>query len=171
MSSLDKFEIFALCNNYILSIDSHNNEQFADNFLDDGVYDNPWGVAKGRKEILEKISYWHASGITQRQAPLHRSCPCHWIDGPFCQSGVQLLGCRGRNIARNCGHRLLPWHGQEGEWTMENCFSKASDRPKLQNSIINTKQRAKQKRIKMLEQLSSSSVHNQTLQHKNTCTH
>ncbi len=65
MSSLDKFEIFALCNNYILSIDSHNNEQFADNFLDDGVYDNPWGVAKGRKEILEKISYWHASGITK----------------------------------------------------------------------------------------------------------
>ncbi len=28
----DKFEIFELMNNYILSIDSHNNEQFADNF-------------------------------------------------------------------------------------------------------------------------------------------
>lgn len=60
----DKFEIFELMNNYILSIDSHNNEQFADNFTNDGVYDSPWGIAEGREAILGNISYWHSSGIT-----------------------------------------------------------------------------------------------------------
>jgi hypothetical protein len=61
----DKFEIFELMNNYILSIDSHNNEQFADNFTDDGIYDSPWGVAEGREAIVGNISYWHSSGITK----------------------------------------------------------------------------------------------------------
>lgn len=61
----DKFEIFELMNNYILSIDSHNNEQFADNFTQDGVYDSPWGVAEGREAIIGNIGYWHSSGITK----------------------------------------------------------------------------------------------------------
>lgn len=58
-------EIIALLNNYILSIDSHNNEQFADNFTQDGVYDSPWGVAEGREAIIGNIGYWHSSGITK----------------------------------------------------------------------------------------------------------
>ncbi len=64
-TSQDKFEIFQLMNNYILSIDSHNNEQFADNFTQDGVYDSPWGVAEGRDAIIGNIGYWHSSGITK----------------------------------------------------------------------------------------------------------
>lgn len=64
-SSLDNFDIFQLMNNYILSIDSHINEQFADNFTQDGVYDSPWGVAKGREAIIGNIGYWHSSGITK----------------------------------------------------------------------------------------------------------
>ena len=61
----DRVEIIALLNNYILSIDSHNNEEFADNFTNDGVYDSPWGVASGREAILGNIGYWHSSGITK----------------------------------------------------------------------------------------------------------
>jgi SnoaL-like domain len=61
----DKFQIFELMNNYILSIDSHNNEQFADNFTDDGIYESPWGVAEGREAIIGNINYWHSSGITK----------------------------------------------------------------------------------------------------------
>ena len=61
----DRFAIHELLNNYILSIDSHNNEQFADNFTHDGVYDSPWGVAQGRAAILGNIAYWHGSGITK----------------------------------------------------------------------------------------------------------
>ncbi len=60
----DKFEIFELMNNYILSIDSHNDAEFADNFTDDGVYDSPWGIAEGRGAITANINYWHSSGIT-----------------------------------------------------------------------------------------------------------
>ena len=44
----DKFEIFELMHNYILSIDSHDNEQFADNFTANGVYESPWGTAEWR---------------------------------------------------------------------------------------------------------------------------
>lgn len=61
----DSFLIAALHNNYILSIDSHNNEQFADNFADDGIYDSPWGIAEGRQAIIDNIGYWHSSGITK----------------------------------------------------------------------------------------------------------
>jgi hypothetical protein len=60
----DKFEIFELMNNYILSIDSHNNKQFADNFTKDGVYESPWGTAQGKEAIIGTIGYWHSSGIT-----------------------------------------------------------------------------------------------------------
>lgn len=60
----DRFQIFELINSYILSIDSHNNEEFADNFTNDGVYDSPWGIAEGRKAIVDNINYWHSSGIT-----------------------------------------------------------------------------------------------------------
>ena len=52
MSVTDKFEILELMNNYILSIDSHDNEQFADNFTDDGVYESPWGTAEGHEAII-----------------------------------------------------------------------------------------------------------------------
>lgn len=62
---IDSAAITALLNNYILSIDSHNNEQFADNFTDDGVYDSPWGIAEGRAAIIGNIGYWHSSGITK----------------------------------------------------------------------------------------------------------
>lgn len=65
ISAQDHFEIFQLMNHYILSIDSHNNEQFADNFTKDGVYDSPWGVAEGRDAIIGNIGYWHSSGITK----------------------------------------------------------------------------------------------------------
>jgi 3-phenylpropionate/cinnamic acid dioxygenase small subunit len=61
----DSLAIVALLNNYILSIDSHNNEEFADNFSEEGIYDSPWGVAEGREAIIENISYWHSSGITK----------------------------------------------------------------------------------------------------------
>lgn len=60
----DKFEIFELMHNYILSIDSHDNEQFADNFTANGVYESPWGTAEGREAIIGTIGYWHGSGIT-----------------------------------------------------------------------------------------------------------
>ena len=65
ITAQDNFEIFQLMNNYILSIDSHNNEQFADNFTQDGVYDSPWGIAEGRDSIIGNIGYWHSSGITK----------------------------------------------------------------------------------------------------------
>ena len=65
ITAQDNFEIFQLMNNYILSIDSHNNEQFADNFTKDGVYDSPWGIAEGRDAIIGNIGYWHSSGITK----------------------------------------------------------------------------------------------------------
>jgi SnoaL-like domain len=61
----DRLEIGELMHNYILSIDSHIDTQFADNFTPDGVYDSPWGVAKGRDAILGNINYWHSSGITK----------------------------------------------------------------------------------------------------------
>jgi SnoaL-like domain len=64
MSVSDKFAIFELMNNYVLAIDSHNNEQFADNFADNGVYESPWGTAVGRDAIIGNIAYWHSSGIT-----------------------------------------------------------------------------------------------------------
>jgi len=65
ITAQENFEIFQLMNNYILSIDSHNNEQFADNFTQDGVYDSPWGIAEGRDAIIGNIGYWHNSGITK----------------------------------------------------------------------------------------------------------
>jgi hypothetical protein len=65
ITAQDNFEIFQLMNNYILSIDSHNNEQFADNFTQDGVYDSPWGIAEGKDAIIGNIGYWHSSGITK----------------------------------------------------------------------------------------------------------
>lgn len=60
----DKIEIVELMHRYILSIDSHNNETFADNFTADGIYESPWGTAKGRDAIIGTIGYWHSSGIT-----------------------------------------------------------------------------------------------------------
>jgi SnoaL-like domain len=62
--SQDKFEIFELMNNYILAIDSHNNELFAENFTKDGIYESPWGTAEGKEAIIGTIGYWHSSGIT-----------------------------------------------------------------------------------------------------------
>lgn len=64
MNNFDKFEIFELMNNYILSIDSHNNELFANNFTNDGIYESPWGTAQGKEAIIGTIGYWHSSGIT-----------------------------------------------------------------------------------------------------------
>lgn len=63
--AIDRMAIEVLLHNYILSIDSHDKIQFADNFTEDGVYESPWGTAVGREAILENIAYWHSSGITR----------------------------------------------------------------------------------------------------------
>lgn len=60
----DKLEILELLNRYILSIDTHDAAQFADNFHDDAVYVSPFGSATGREQILATINQWHSGGIT-----------------------------------------------------------------------------------------------------------
>lgn len=60
----DKLEILERLNRYILSIDSHDDAQFADNFHDDATYVSPFGTASGREQILATIHSWHAGGIT-----------------------------------------------------------------------------------------------------------
>lgn len=60
----DKLEILELLNRYILSIDTHDEAQFADNFHDDAVYVSPFGTATGREQILATIHQWHAGGVT-----------------------------------------------------------------------------------------------------------
>jgi hypothetical protein len=60
----DKVELLELLNRYILSIDTHDDAQFADNFHDDAVYVSPFGTATGREQILTTIHQWHAGGIT-----------------------------------------------------------------------------------------------------------
>lgn len=60
----DKFAILEVLNRYILSIDTHDEQLFADNFHDDGVYVTPWGTATGREQILATIHQWHSGGIT-----------------------------------------------------------------------------------------------------------
>ncbi len=60
----DKLEILELLNRYILSIDTHDDAQFADNFHDDAVYVSPFGAATGREQILATIHQWHQGGIT-----------------------------------------------------------------------------------------------------------
>jgi hypothetical protein len=60
----DKLEILELLNRYILSIDTHDDAQFADNFHDDATYVSPFGTASGREQILATIHQWHAGGIT-----------------------------------------------------------------------------------------------------------
>lgn len=61
---VDKLEILELLNRYILSIDTHDDAQFADNFHDDAVYVSPFGTASGREQILGTIHQWHAGGAT-----------------------------------------------------------------------------------------------------------
>lgn len=60
----DKLEILELLNRYMLSIDTHDDVAFADNFHDDAVYVSPFGTASGREQILATIHQWHAGGIT-----------------------------------------------------------------------------------------------------------
>lgn len=60
----DKFGILERLNRYILSIDTHDDAAFADNFHDDAVYASPFGTATGREQILATIHQWHAGGIT-----------------------------------------------------------------------------------------------------------
>lgn len=60
----DKLEILELLNRYILSIDTHDDAQFADNFHDDAVYVSPFGAATGRDQILATIHQWHSGGVT-----------------------------------------------------------------------------------------------------------
>lgn len=62
--SHDKLDILERLNRYILSIDTHDDAQFVDNFHDDGVYVSPFGTATGREQILATIHSWHAGGIT-----------------------------------------------------------------------------------------------------------
>lgn len=60
----DTLEILERLNRYILSIDSHDDAQFADNFHDDAIYVSPFGTAAGRAQILATIHQWHTGGIT-----------------------------------------------------------------------------------------------------------
>jgi hypothetical protein len=60
----EKLEILETLNRYILSIDTHDPAAFADNFHDDGVYESPFGTARGREQILATIQQWHSGGIT-----------------------------------------------------------------------------------------------------------
>lgn len=60
----DKFQILERLNRYILSIDTHDDVAFADNFHDDATYESPFGVATGREQILATIHQWHAGGVT-----------------------------------------------------------------------------------------------------------
>lgn len=60
----NKLAIIELMHAYILSIDSHDNQLFADHFTEDGVYQSPWGTAIGKTAIIGTIDYWHSSGIT-----------------------------------------------------------------------------------------------------------
>ncbi|MFO0761528.1 MAG: nuclear transport factor 2 family protein [Byssovorax sp.] len=60
----DKLDILELLNRYILSIDTHDDVQFADNFHDDAVYVSPFGTATGREQILATIHQWHQGGVT-----------------------------------------------------------------------------------------------------------
>jgi hypothetical protein len=133
----DRFEIVALCNNYILSIDSHNIEQFADNFLDDGGYDNPWGVAKGRKEILEKINYWHQSGITKGKRHYIGAVRVTELNGDTAKVESNYWVAEAATAPGIVATGFLPRHCEKGQRTVENCFQKASCRPKLQKPINN----------------------------------
>ena len=60
----NKLAIIELMHKYILSIDSHDNQLFADNFTEKGIYVSPWGTAEGKQAIIGTIDYWHSSGIT-----------------------------------------------------------------------------------------------------------
>lgn len=64
LTAADRFDILELLNRYVLSIDTHDDGQFADNFHEDGVYESPFGTASGRAQILQAIHQWHAGGIT-----------------------------------------------------------------------------------------------------------
>jgi SnoaL-like domain len=61
----DRFAILELMHNYILSIDTHDVDEFTANFTEDGVYESPFGVAHGSASIRDTIGYWHSSGITK----------------------------------------------------------------------------------------------------------
>jgi uncharacterized protein (TIGR02246 family) len=60
----DRFAITELLHRYILAIDAHDNEAFADCFTADGVYESPFGAATGREAIRGTIAQWHTSGVT-----------------------------------------------------------------------------------------------------------
>lgn len=60
----DKMHILEVLNRYILSIDTHDAAQFADNFHDDATYVSPFGTAVGREQILATITQWHSGGVT-----------------------------------------------------------------------------------------------------------
>ena len=60
----DHLAIRAALDAYVISVDSHDNDAFADNFWDDGVYVSPFGNAEGRDAILATIAQWHGGGLT-----------------------------------------------------------------------------------------------------------
>jgi hypothetical protein len=68
----DKFAILELLNRYILSIDTHDDAQFADNFHDDATYVSPFGTATGRAEILATIHQVARRRHHRGQAPHDR---------------------------------------------------------------------------------------------------
>ena len=60
----DTLAIRALLDEYVMAVDSHDAERFADTFWDDGTYLSPFGEAVGRAAIIGTISQWHAGGVT-----------------------------------------------------------------------------------------------------------
>lgn len=79
--TLDRLLIRERMDAYIMSIDSHDNAAFAANFTDDGVYESPFGTAKGRAAIEVVIGQWHAGGITAGKRHMSGPLVIHSITG------------------------------------------------------------------------------------------
>lgn len=60
----DRLAIRDALDAYVIAVDSHDNDRFADQFWDDGVYVSPFGTAEGRDAIVATIAQWHGGGLT-----------------------------------------------------------------------------------------------------------
>lgn len=78
---IDRLLIRERMDSYIMSIDAHDNALFAANFTEDGVYESPFGTAKGRAAIEATIGQWHSSGITAGKRHMNGPLVIHRIEG------------------------------------------------------------------------------------------